>query len=713
MNPFAELQASPPPRPPALVRRLVPTLASPLGFIAYGLLYFPFLGVWVPIAALAVASLFLRAVFGYGADRGPPPPLALAGLGLAALFGVALAIWPFAWWVRRRRAPVRALFETGILVEAQVEELTQSTLVGGMTTLEHLTFDAPAHSGYLAYSARASISYAGGALRNVGDWRPLLVSPLVSPGSRLVVAFGRTGGVIGGRIIGHPAIATAPRAEAPPAAAAPAERVAHVAVPFAVRAVLALTFLFGFYALAFGLAAALVAVPYFEFTKLHRVSPRLALGCLAGAFAILRALVVAKAKAFHPPGPRLREDEQPELFAVIREVAAGMRTRMPADVYLIPDVNAFVAEVGGFLGFGTRRIMGIGLGLLTVDDVSNLKATLAHEFGHYTGGDTALGGVVYRTRASIGRVLGSLGRGVLAKPFEWYGTVYLHITQAVSRHQELEADRAGIRVAGLDAHIEGLEREARAGVAFGAFVNSELVPLCEAGMCPTPLYEGFTRFLASISREKLDALIAARKADRFDTHPAHGARLAFARSCADPGVVRDVRPAISLLRRAPDVEAELEPYLFTALGVRGALRRVPWSDVAASVYAPRLAEEARLYGERLFPLLKAGPAYRDVALGLLVAVESQSPPPVDLATALEPRMNDLPAGRKQEAAPKILARALGVLTGAALIERGGVWRTDVGAPLVVELEGSAFSPLLSANDAMGAAAGFAELRSML
>jgi Zn-dependent protease with chaperone function len=82
--------------------------------------------------------------------------------------------------------------------------------------------------------------------------------------------------------------------------------------------------------------------------------------------------------------------------------------------------------------------MGLGLPLLRVLTISQLRAVLAHEFGHYYGGDTKLGPWIYKTRSAIGRTLDSL-RGhegwssLLQLPFLWYGKMFLRITHAVSR----------------------------------------------------------------------------------------------------------------------------------------------------------------------------------------------------------------------------------------------------------------------------------------
>ena len=280
---------------------------------------------------------------------------------------------------------------------------------------------------------------------------------------------------------------------------------------FYFRSILALALMIGFYLLALAMSAALLYIPYATIAYAHRISIKLSLLCVAAAYAILKGCIFVRSPAFQAPGPIVTEGEQPELFHLIREVAASMKTRMPDRVYFIPDVNAFVAEIGGFFGFGSRRIMGIGLGLLHVDNVSQLKATLAHEFGHYAGGDTRVGGLVYRTRLSIGRVLDNLNRGFLSKPFELYAKLFLRVSHGVSREQELAADRAAVNVAGLEAHLTGLACVARGALLFDGFIRSEVAPLIDLGFCSSNLFDGFQLYHAALREQgttaKLDALL--------------------------------------------------------------------------------------------------------------------------------------------------------------------------------------------------------------
>src|SRR5260370_42627074 len=102
--------------------------------------------------------------------------------------------------------------------------------------------------------------------------------------------------------------------------------------------------------------------------------------------------------------------------------------------------------------------MGLGLPLMQILSVTQLRAVLAHEFGHYYGGDTRLGPLVYNMRGSIGRTIYNLARqnSFLYKPFAWYGSGALRLTQGGSRQQEHAADELAARTVGanLIPHVQ-------------------------------------------------------------------------------------------------------------------------------------------------------------------------------------------------------------------------------------------------------------------
>ena len=108
---------------------------------------------------------------------------------------------------------------------------------------------------------------------------------------------------------------------------------------------------------------------------------------------------------FEAPGPTLDNYSHPKLFAELKYIAAALDEPLPDEVFLIPQANAFVADRGGIMGIGSRRVMGIGLPLIAIMNLTEFRAVLAHEFAHYYGGDTRLGPWVYKTRMAMVRTI--------------------------------------------------------------------------------------------------------------------------------------------------------------------------------------------------------------------------------------------------------------------------------------------------------------------
>jgi Zn-dependent protease with chaperone function len=162
------------------------------------------------------------------------------------------------------------------------------------------------------------------------------------------------------------------------------------------RVALALILMISFYVLALGVAAALLWIAYADVAYTTHPIGRLVLACVVGAATILLA-IVPRPDRFEAPGPRVTSAEEPHLFEAIETVAAATGQAMPADVYIVNAVNAFVTHRGGMMGIGSRRVMGIGLPLMQVLTVDEFKSVLAHEFGHYHGGDVALAPWIYKT----------------------------------------------------------------------------------------------------------------------------------------------------------------------------------------------------------------------------------------------------------------------------------------------------------------------------
>jgi Zn-dependent protease with chaperone function len=95
--------------------------------------------------------------------------------------------------------------------------------------------------------------------------------------------------------------------------------------------------------------------------------------------------------------------QYPELFDFLKRVASDTKTRVPKRVYLSNDVSASVFYDSSFwsMFFPIRKNLNIGLGLVNCVNVSEFKAIVAHEFGHFSQRSMKLGSYVYNVNHII------------------------------------------------------------------------------------------------------------------------------------------------------------------------------------------------------------------------------------------------------------------------------------------------------------------------
>ncbi|HEX2689072.1 MAG TPA: M48 family metalloprotease [Kofleriaceae bacterium] len=321
--------------------------------------------------------------------------------------------------------------------------------------------------------------------------------------------------------------------------------------------------------------------------------------------------VLPRFDRFKPPGSEVTADEHPQLFAELRRVATATRQKMPTHVYLIPDVNAFVAQRGGWMGLAGRRVMAIGMPLLRTLQVDELRAVLAHEMGHFYSGDVWLGPWIHKTRDALTRTVTKLGQASVAGvsaglgiswvfaliqvPFLWFLVGFLRISKAISRAQEYSADAVAVRAEGPRALIEGLKKARAAALVHSIYMRSEVTPLLSYGKLPA-VGEGFTRFLASehlasTFDEAIDHEMEKDSADPYDSHPPLRERIRAIRAITGPTRPEDMRRAISLVRDADAIEmADLESR------AQRSLERIAWKDTAevwAQIWADGVPDAAR------------------------------------------------------------------------------------------------------------------------
>jgi heat shock protein HtpX len=307
---------------------------------------------------------------------------------------------------------------------------------------------------------------------------------------------------------------------------------------------------------------------------------------------------------FTPPGVRLTAETQPRLLAVIDEEAEACGERVPEEVYATFEVNAAVRDVNA-----RRRVMIVGLPLLHLVSERGLRAVIAHEFGHYAGGDTKLGPWIFRTRAAIGRTIEQLSdedgdegwtKRAVRLPFIWYGTAFLRITNTISRRQEFAADARAAHRAGRDVQVETLQRTQAFGPVFDSYWVNEVAPLLSSGRRP-PIGAGFSAFIraASVDRaasEHLQRELAEGKTSPYDSHPSLAERIAALQD-VPPGDPDDSPPAAALVDDPLVLERAQAIHLFGAEA--GELPPVEWDAVGAEVYLERARRLVEAHGELL------------------------------------------------------------------------------------------------------------------
>ena len=383
-------------------------------------------------------------------------------------------------------------------------------------------------------------------------------------------------------------------------------------------AVFALAMVIGAYLFVLLLAAACVLIPYFFLANEESFNLQVLLLFLFGvaiAVAMLWSLIPRR-DDFVPPGTLLQRVAHPRIFAELDIIAAALEEEVPAEVYLIGDANAFVADRGGWMGFGSRRIMGLGLPLLSILTVSEFRAVLAHEFAHYYGGDTRLGPWVYKTKKSIGRIfenIGSVGElariailgvmyVVITTLLKWVFTAFFRGINLVSRKQEYRADELACIVAGRESLVSGLRGIHRAATAWPTYWSHEVAPALGDGSL-VAIGEGFARFLivpeisAAIAKN-LESRLLQEKTQPYDTHPPLRDRIAAAEKFATSNIVSDNRPANALLENLQLTELQFIEARIPDISP-GSLKYVRWDEVAGSVTIPGWQKFVDEYSEPL------------------------------------------------------------------------------------------------------------------
>lgn len=222
------------------------------------------------------------------------------------------------------------------------------------------------------------------------------------------------------------------------------------------------------------------------------------------ALFMLKALFFVK-KGSAPDAIEVTAQTQPRLFEYLNRLADEAGAPRPAKVYLSARVNAAVFYDLSILNllFPSRKNLEIGLALVNVLTLSEIKAVLAHEFGHFAQRTMMIGSWVYiahqiaaqivAKRDKFDRLLQMLSNTDIR--IAWVGwllslivwsirslldtalTLVLLAQRAMSRQMEFQADLVAVSLTGSNELVHALHKLQAADEAWERtlnFVDSEL-----------------------------------------------------------------------------------------------------------------------------------------------------------------------------------------------------------------------------------------------
>lgn len=195
----------------------------------------------------------------------------------------------------------------------------------------------------------------------------------------------------------------------------------------------------------------------------------------------------------------IKQKDEPELFVMINEIVKQTGTDFPKKVYLSYDVNASVFYDSTFwsMFLPIKKNLTIGIGLVNVCTKQELKAILAHEFGHFSQRSMKVGSYVYNVnqiifnlvnddesyKNTIQRWANASGyfaifaglalkftqgiKWILAKMYSYVNIRHM----ALSREMEFHADEVAANIAGSLALEESLLRMDLADNSYNNVIN--------------------------------------------------------------------------------------------------------------------------------------------------------------------------------------------------------------------------------------------------
>jgi Zn-dependent protease with chaperone function len=328
---------------------------------------------------------------------------------------------------------------------------------------------------------------------------------------------------------------------------------------------------------------ALMGVVLYGILQMGYVPIKLVLIVVVGGsftvWALARSLFARRAKD-QDPGQRLPESAAPLLWAALREVASGVGTRPVDDVFITPGTEIAVTERGTtaerLRDRGKRQLV-LGIGVLEGMTDLQLRAIVAHEYGHFSNRDTAGGNVAGQVRVSLMTAAVHIARSGGASLFNpaWhflrlFFALFQRVALGASRLQEVMADRFAAAVYGGAVFADGLRHVVLRDVQFAAESNVVIRRSQEKSMAIANLYAPVEE--GSVDRNHVAQAIEKAMSDPgtpYNSHPPVERRIAWVAHFAPPAQMPASAPAWSLFPDRARLQATMTSLVNLRLGHDG------------------------------------------------------------------------------------------------------------------------------------------------
>ena len=324
-----------------------------------------------------------------------------------------------------------------------------------------------------------------------------------------------------------------------------------------------LPFLFYLQALAVFAAIDFAGYSYFSMANSGQIHIGITLGLVIVVIGTGIAILIGFYFMFFPPkrkttGIIMNEREQQRLWGVSKEIAKEIKIKPINKIIVTSEPGICVYLEGNIFStiFGRgKKVLEIGLPALHNLNITEFKAILSHEYGHFSHRDTQWSVFTYSMGTSLINSLRAMpgpkkGSGwsliriiMTINPAYWlfllYTMLYFKITNGFSRIREVMADIVAINLYGGKSFASGLMKVATNGMVYNEVIQPLWVSaLLEHNLTIAYFSKSMEHFYSEMDNEELEELktkiLSMRQThDIYDSHPALKIRIDYAMKFKD------------------------------------------------------------------------------------------------------------------------------------------------------------------------------------